>query len=121
VQNQAPLPNSGQEHPMTSPNGGTQPQSSTAAAQVAATAAEQARDLAAEATTQARDLVGEARTQLRDQAAAQKEKAAGSLRSFADEMHGLADAGSGGGVATELARQAAERTRQFATWLDQHD
>lgn len=107
---------------MTSPNGGTQsPSSTAAAAQVAATAAEQARDLAAEATTQARDLVGEARTQLRDQAAAQKEKAASSLRSFADEMRGMAEAGSGGGVATEFARQAAERTQQFATWLDQRD
>ncbi|HXV93325.1 MAG TPA: hypothetical protein VD813_08520 [Pseudonocardia sp.] len=89
--------------------------------QVAGTAAEQARHVAHEAGTQARDLVGEARTQVRDQARNGQQKAAGTLRSLADELEQMAQGSSQSGPAAEVAKQAADRVRGVADWVGRRE
>jgi hypothetical protein len=90
-----------------------------AGGQVTQTVKEQGREVVAEATHQARDLFGQARDQFVDQACAQQRRAAGGLRSLADEMRSMAEQGGQSGPVTALARQAASRTQDVAGWLDQ--
>lgn len=85
---------------------------------VAQTAKEQGREVAGEASRQARNLYGEARTQLAGQAGDQQRRAAGGLRSLADEMRSMAEQGGQSGPASELARQAADRVHGVAGWLE---
>lgn len=92
-----------------------------AGGQVAQTAADQARQVAAETRRQARDLLGEAQGQARDQASAQQQKAAQQLHSVADELDQMAVNGGQSGLATEFARQAADRMHGAASWLEQRE
>lgn len=85
---------------------------------VAKTATEQGKNVAGEAATQARHLASEAGDQVRQQAADQQQRAAHGLRALADEMTTMADRGGQSGMATELARQAGDRARQAASWLE---
>jgi hypothetical protein len=94
---------------------------SEAGSHVAQTATEQARVVVAETTRQARDLLGEAGGQAREQAASQQQKAASQLRTVADEIAGMADKGGQSGLATEVARQAADRMHGAASWLEQRE
>ena len=86
--------------------------------QVAQTSVDQAKDVGHEALQQARNLADEAREQVMSQASDQQARAAKSVRSLADELATMANSSQQNGVATELARQASERARQFATFLD---
>lgn len=86
---------------------------------VAKTATEQGKNVAGEAATQARRLASEAGDQVRQQAADQQRRAAHGLRALADEMTTMADRGGQSGMATELARQASDRARAAASWLEQ--
>jgi len=88
---------------------------------VAATAAEQAKNVAGEAKSQAKDLYRQTQQQLREQAAQQQERVASGLRSVGDELEQMASASDQGGVASDLVRQAAQRTHSVASWLDQRD
>ncbi|MEV2238921.1 hypothetical protein [Micromonospora sp. NPDC049891] len=88
---------------------------------VAETAREQGREVGREAARQARDLYGEARTQLAGQAGEQQRRAAGGLRSLADEMRSMADNGGQAGPVSELARQASDRVHGVAGWLEQRE
>jgi hypothetical protein len=92
-----------------------------AGGQVAQTASDQVKQVAAETSQQARDLLGEAQGQARDQASVQQQKAAQQLRSVADELGQMATNGGQSGVATELARQAADRIHGAASWLEQRE
>lgn len=92
-----------------------------AGGQVAQTATDQARQVVAETGQQARDLLGEAQGQARDQASVQQQKAAQQLHSVADELGQMADNGGQSGVATEFARQAANRAHSAASWLEQRE
>lgn len=95
-----------------------------AGSQVASSAAEQTRNVAGEAKNQARNLLNETQGQVREQAGAQKDKAAGGLRSLADELRSMADGtayGQQSGIATDLARQAAEKAQSAAGWLDSRE
>ncbi|MDG4805717.1 hypothetical protein O7634_02960 [Micromonospora sp. WMMD1120] len=85
---------------------------------VAQTAKEQGAEVGREAARQARNLYGEARTQLASQTGEQQRKAAGGLRSLADEMRSMAEQGGQAGPVTELARQAADRVHGVAGWLE---
>lgn len=85
---------------------------------VAQTAKEQGTEVGREAARQARNLYGEARTQLASQTAEQQRRAAGGLRSLADEMRSMAEQGGQAGPVTELARQAADRVQGVAGWLE---
>ncbi|MFG1800912.1 hypothetical protein ACGFI4_12160 [Micromonospora carbonacea] len=86
---------------------------------VAQTAREQGREVVDEAARQARNLYGEARDQLAGQAGEQQRRAAGGLRSLADEMRVMAQNSGRSGPVTELAHQAAERADGVAGWLEQ--
>ncbi|MEV4665763.1 hypothetical protein AB0J85_27915 [Micromonospora echinofusca] len=88
---------------------------------VAGTAKEQGREVAGEAKRQARNLYGEARSQLASQTGEQQRRAAGGLRSLADEMRSMADQGGQAGPVSEIARQAADRVHGVAGWLEQRE
>ncbi|WBB66894.1 hypothetical protein [Micromonospora sp. WMMD812] len=85
---------------------------------VAETAKEQGKEVGREAARQARNLYGEARTQLAAQTGEQQRRAAGGLRSLADEMRTMAEQGGQAGPVSELARQAADRVHGVAGWLE---
>lgn len=89
--------------------------------EVAHTAKEQGKETVAEAARQARNLYGEARGQLASQAGDQQRRAAGGLRSLADEMRSMADQGGQSGPVSELARHAADRVHGAASWLEQRE
>ena len=94
------------------------------ASAVAATATESTRRVAGEATAQARDLAGEARSQLTEQVQLQQQKLAGTLRELADELaamaqHSTAEHPDQEGIATDLVRQASEKTRTVARYVDE--
>jgi hypothetical protein len=92
-----------------------------AGGQVVQAATDQGRQVAAETSRQVRDLLGEAQSQARDQASAQQQKAAKQLYSVADELGQMADKGGQSGMATDLARQAADRLHSAAAWLEKHE
>lgn len=89
-----------------------------AGGQVTETAKEQGREVAGEATRQARNLYGEARSQFASQTSEQQRRAAGGLRSLADEMRSMAEQGGQAGPVSELARQAADRVHGLAGWIE---
>lgn len=88
---------------------------------VAETAKSEAANVALEAKANAKDLLQQARYDLTEQASAQQQKVASGLRSVSDELHAMAEASSQPGVATDLVRQAAERSSSVASWLDARD
>jgi hypothetical protein len=93
-----------------------------ATGQVASTAAEQAKNVAGETKQQAKNLLDQAGGQVTEQADAGKQKAVGGLRSLADELRSMAEGnGAQSGMTGDLARQAADKAHEFASWLDQRD
>ncbi|MET3173060.1 UNVERIFIED_ORG: ElaB/YqjD/DUF883 family membrane-anchored ribosome-binding protein [Arthrobacter sp. UYCu721] len=88
---------------------------------VAESAKTEAANVASEAKANAKDLLYQARSDLTEQAGAQQQKVANGLRSLSDELHAMARASDQPGVATDLARQAAERSSSVAAWLDGRD
>lgn len=89
--------------------------------QVAGTVGDQASRVASETAAQARNLLSESRNQLSEQTKEGQRKAAGGLNTLADQLHDMAEKSEGQGVAGELARQAAERTRTVASWLENRE
>ena len=88
---------------------------------VASTAKEQASNVTAEAGKQVKDLLGQAQGELSSQAGQQQQKLAGGLHSLADELGSMANKSENKGVATDLAQQASDRSRQIASWLDDRE
>lgn len=88
--------------------------------QVAGTAAHQGRNVAQEGRRQVQELSRQVGQQVDEQSRMQKDKAASGLRSLADELTGMAVYGHGG-VAAELANQAASKAQDAAGWLDRHE
>ncbi|KRC51949.1 hypothetical protein ASE16_02455 [Leifsonia sp. Root227] len=116
----------------TPDNGSTADVAREQAAHVADTAAdegqhvvdvvkEEAAGVADEAKSQAKDLYRQAQTELKEQAAAQQERVATGLQSISDELSQMADASETHGVASELAKQAADRASGIASWIGQRD
>lgn len=85
--------------------------------QVAATAKDEAQHVAQETQQQIRDLYHQVRSELSSQGSDQQSRAAGGLRTLADDLGGMADHADSG-VGGDLARQAAQRTRTAADWLE---
>jgi hypothetical protein len=87
---------------------------------VAGTAAGEARSVAGEAVDQARgvaeDAMSQVRGQLDDQGRMQKDRLAGALATFSDDLGRMSDGGSG--LAADLAREGAERARNLSSHLD---
>jgi hypothetical protein len=92
-----------------------------AGAQVADTVKEQAGQVTAEAKHQAQQLLAQAQSELTDQAAATQQRVSEGLHALADELSGMARNSEQDGVATDLARQAADKTQQAAEWLADRD
>jgi ElaB/YqjD/DUF883 family membrane-anchored ribosome-binding protein len=84
-------------------------------------AKDQAGNVAAEAKSQAKDLLGQGREELRQQAADQQARVASGLHSLSDELHSMASGSTEQGVAADLAREAADRTRAIAGWLESRE
>jgi hypothetical protein len=85
---------------------------------VADVAREQASGVAAEAGRQGMDLLHQAQGQLEEQAAQGQQRLASNLLSLSDELRSMADASGRGGMAADLASQAASRVRNAGQWLD---
>jgi hypothetical protein len=96
-------------------------QAAGAAKDVAQTAKTEAANVASEVKTSARDLLHQAKSDLTSQAGTQQRKVAEGIRSISSELHTMADASDQPGVASDLVRQAAERSQSVATWLDGRD
>lgn len=89
--------------------------------QVAGTVGEQANRVASETADQARNLFEESKGQLADQARAGQRKAATGLHALADQLHGMSEKDDGKGMVPEVARQASERARTVASWLEERE
>jgi hypothetical protein len=92
-----------------------------AAGGVVDTAKAEAAQVAQEVKLNARELLTQTKGELADQAAIQQQRVADGLRSVSDELSTMAGASQGGGVATDLVRQAAERSSSVASWLESRD
>jgi hypothetical protein len=90
---------------------------------VAGVAAGEATGVASEAAQQARgvvnDAVGEVRGQLDQQGRQQKERLAGTLGTFGDDLDRMAQGASG--LAADLAREAAGRAHSLSQHLDRRE
>jgi len=113
-------------------NGSTTDAAKEQAAQVAGTAKEagvqvteavkeQAGQVTAEAKQQAKQLLSQAQSELSEQAASTQHRVSEGLHALADELSGMARNSEQDGVATDLARQAADRARSAAGWLADRD
>ncbi|MBT2515371.1 hypothetical protein [Arthrobacter sp. ISL-30] len=88
---------------------------------VAETAKSEAANVAEEAKSSARNLLDQAKTDLTDQAGTQQQKVAQGLKSVADQLRTMANASDQPGVASDLVKQAAERSTSIASWLEGRD
>ena len=89
---------------------------------VAGVAKEQAANVGAEAGRQAKDLLSQASSEVSQQASQQQQRLAQGLRTLGDELHKMTQPGEqASGPAADLARQGAQRTREFASWLEQRE
>ena len=96
-------------------------QAAGAAQNVAATAKTEAANVASEVKTNARDLLHQAKSDLTSQAGTQQQKVAEGIRSISSELRTMADTSDQPGVASDLIRQAADRSQSVASWLDGRD
>jgi hypothetical protein len=89
--------------------------------QVAGTVGEQANRVASETAHQARNLFEEGKGQLAGQARTGQRKAASGLHALADQLHDMSEKSEGKGMVPEVARQASERARTVASWLEERE
>jgi len=88
---------------------------------VAGVAGDELGNVAHKAKTAARGFFDETRHQLTEQASHQQRRAAGSLRTTADQLVGMAQSAESDGVATGIVRTVGQKTRDAASWLDQRE
>ena len=96
-------------------------QAAGAAQNVAETAKAEVANVASEAKNSAKDLLHQAKSDLTSQAGTQQTKAAEGIRSISSQLRTMADAPDQQGVASDLIRQAADRSESVASWLDNRD
>src|SRR6476661_481648 len=96
-------------------------EAASAAQGVAQTAKDEAANVAHEAKANAQDLLGQAKSGLTSQAGTQQQKAAEGIRNISTQLHSMASAPDQQGMASDLVRQAAERTSSMATWLENRE
>ena len=85
---------------------------------VAQTAKEEAAHVASEAKSSAQDLLSQAKSGLSSQAGTQQQKAAEGIRTISSQLQSMADAPEQQGMASDLIRQAAQRSESVASWLE---
>jgi hypothetical protein len=88
---------------------------------VAGTVGEQAGRVAEETGRQARNLLHESREQLSGQARQGQQRTADGLRTVATQLRQMSDKSEEQGVASEVARQVADRTNDVASWLEHRE
>jgi hypothetical protein len=88
---------------------------------VAAVAKDQAGAVVAEAGNHVQNLLSQTRGELSSQAGTQQQRLAGGLHSLGDELHSMASGNDQPGLASELTRQAAQRTKSVANWLESRE
>ena len=88
---------------------------------VTGVAKEQASQVTSEAGRQAKDLLAQGRDELQQQASTQHQRAASGLHALGDELHSMAHGSQDQGVATDLARQAGDRAKSAAQWLESRE
>ncbi len=86
---------------------------------VASTARDEAQNVAAEARSQSKNLMSEATSQLDEQSRTQKQRLAGTMRTFSDDLEQMSTGQSG--LASDVARQVADRTRSLSSHLDERE
>src|SRR6478672_6170858 len=96
-------------------------EAASAAQGVAQTAKDEAANVAHEAKANAQDLLEQAKSGLTSQAGTQQQKAAEGIRNISTQLHSMASAPDQQGMASDLVRQAAERTSSMATWLENRE
>ncbi len=96
-------------------------QAAGGAQNVVQTAKQEAGHVASEAKSGAQDVLRQAKAGVTSQAGAQQQKAVGGVRTISSQLHSMADAPGQQGVASDLIRQAADRTDAVASWLEGKD
>ena len=103
---------------MTGTDTGTARETATTAAdeakRVGHVGAEEVQNVAAEAKNQVRTLVDETRTELNDQSTQQRDRLVATLQTLSLDLEDMASSSQSSGLATELARQAAQRARDLS-------
>lgn len=90
----------------------------SAAQDVAQTAKEEVANVALEAKSSAKDLLSQAKSGFSSQAGSQQQKAADGIRTISGQLQTMAEAPEQQGIASDLIRQAAERTSSVASWVE---
>jgi hypothetical protein len=85
---------------------------------VAETAKDEAQNVAAEAKAQARNVLDDALTQVNEQTQVQRDRLVDTLKSLSSDLEEMATRSGAGGLATDLARQVSDRTRELSARLD---
>jgi hypothetical protein len=96
-------------------------QAAGGAQNVVQTAKHEAGHVASEAKSEAKDLLHQAKQGVGSQAGAQQQKAADGVRTISSQLQAMADAPEQQGVASDLVRQAADRTAAVASWIEGKD
>lgn len=88
---------------------------------VAGVAQEEAGKVASSAGDQAKSLLGQGKTELSEQVGTQQQRLAEVVRSLGQELGSMAEGSEQSGPATDLVRQASQRTDGIAGWLEGHE
>lgn len=86
--------------------------------QVAGVAKEEAGKVASTVGDQAKSLLSQGKSELSEQAGTQQQRLAGAVRSLGEELEAMASGAEQSGPATDLARQASQRSQGLASWLE---
>lgn len=87
---------------------------------VGSVAKDEISSVAGEASTQARNVVNEAMTQVGEQSRTQVDKLVSTLSTLSDDLESMASQ-SQGGLAADLAKQAASRTRGIVSQMENRE
>ena len=108
-----PMPATG---PAGASSNGGQDSTTEQAKHAASVAQDEAKQVASDVRDQARGLLTETRTQVEDQSRTQRDRLVETIRSFSDDLDGMAE--QRGGLASDAAREVANRARSFGQRLD---
>src|SRR5688572_24508080 len=82
----------------------------------ASVASDEAKQVASDVRDQARGLLDETKNQVQDQSRTQRDRLVDTLRTFGDDLDGMAQEGNG--LASGAAREVAQRVRTISERLD---
>lgn len=86
------------------------------AKQAASVARDEAKQVGSDVRAQARGLMNETRTQVEDQSRTQRDRLVETIRTFSDDLDNMAE--QRGGLASDAAREVANRARSISQQLD---